>query len=68
MLCDLGRLEDGLRSFDQALAARPDYAEGWCSRGVVLRKLGRPADALGRRPAQTGRGAGQPLRLSELSH
>ncbi|HEY4031618.1 MAG TPA: tetratricopeptide repeat protein [Caulobacteraceae bacterium] len=42
----LGRADEALASFDQAIALDPDYADAHHSRGVVLRELGRPEDAV----------------------
>ena len=38
-LFDLGRNEDALASYDQALALRPDYADALVNRGQCLVKL-----------------------------
>ncbi len=37
---------DALRSYDRALAAKPDYAEAHFNRANALRQLGRSRDAL----------------------
>lgn len=42
----LGMFEDALRSFDVALAEKPDLAELHNNRANALRELGRPEDAL----------------------
>lgn len=45
-LCELGRFEEALTSWDRALAIRPDYAEALNNRSVALHKLGRFEEAL----------------------
>jgi protein O-GlcNAc transferase len=48
VLQSLGRYEDALRAWDQALAVKPDYQEILLNSGALLRKLHRHAEALGR--------------------
>jgi protein O-GlcNAc transferase len=45
-LQDVGRLGEGLASYDRALEMRPDWPEALNNRGNVLEKLGRFEDAL----------------------
>ena len=45
VLQELGRLDDALISYDEALALRPRYAEVLSSRGVALKELGRLDEA-----------------------
>ncbi len=42
----LGRNEEALASYDQALKIIPDYHQVWYNRGVVLGKLGRNEEAI----------------------
>ena len=42
----LDRYDEALKSYDRAIALRPNYAKAHCNRGSVLDILGRPADAL----------------------
>lgn len=44
-LLRLGRAEEALTCYDQALALASDYAGAWYNRGGVLEHLGRKADA-----------------------
>jgi ABC-type phosphate transport system substrate-binding protein/Tfp pilus assembly protein PilF len=44
-LMRLGRAEEALATFDQAIELKPDYAEAWSSRGNVLMALGRRDEA-----------------------
>ena len=37
----LGRLEEAVASYDQALKIKPDKYEAWYNRGILLIKLGR---------------------------
>jgi tetratricopeptide (TPR) repeat protein len=46
VLAALGRREEALASYDQALAIQPDYAEALYNRGVVLGGLRRLTEAL----------------------
>ena len=43
---NLGRYEEALASYDQALKLQPDYLEAWHNRGNVLLNLGRYEEAL----------------------
>ncbi|MBK9490309.1 MAG: tetratricopeptide repeat protein [Haliscomenobacter sp.] len=45
MLCDLGREEEALADYEQAIINRPDYAEGYINRAIVLKALGRIGEA-----------------------
>lgn len=45
-MANLGRYEEALVSFDQALAIQPDDHAAWVFRGVVLIHLGRYSEAL----------------------
>ncbi len=40
VLQDLGRLEPAVKSFDQAIQIKPDYADAYYNRGNALQKLG----------------------------
>jgi tetratricopeptide (TPR) repeat protein len=42
----LGRAQDALKSYDRAIALKPDFAEALNNRGNALRALKRPRDAL----------------------
>ena len=44
--CRSGRHEDALASFDTMLAVRPDHAEAYLDRGLILQVLTRPSEAL----------------------
>lgn len=45
-LLQQGRGEEALAAFDKAIALKPDDAELWSNRGLALRELQRPADAI----------------------
>ena len=45
-LDNLGRLEEAIASYDQALAIKPDDNQAWYNRGVALGKLGRLEEAI----------------------
>ena len=45
ILCEIGRLEEGLVNFDTAVALRPGEAEFYQNRGNVLLDMGRFAEA-----------------------
>ena len=45
-MSDLKRLDEALRSYDRALALKPDYVEALTNRGVVLADLKRSDEAL----------------------
>jgi CHAT domain-containing protein/Tfp pilus assembly protein PilF len=45
-LYELGRNEEALASFDQAISLQPDYYQAWDNQGAVLIKLGRHKKAL----------------------
>ncbi|MEH2372102.1 TPR end-of-group domain-containing protein [Nostoc sp.] len=42
----LGRNEEAIASYDQALKFKPDLHEAWCNRGNALGKLGRNEEAI----------------------
>ncbi|MEH2147081.1 TPR end-of-group domain-containing protein, partial [Nostoc sp.] len=42
----LGRNEEAIGSYDQALKFKLDYHQAWYNRGIALRKLGRNEEAL----------------------
>ena len=44
-----GQLQEALGQFDQAVALKPDYAEAYNNRALILQDLNRPGDALTRR-------------------
>ena len=46
MLKELGRLDEALASYDEAVALRPDRAEARYNRGGALQGLGRLEEAL----------------------
>ncbi|MGF1601085.1 MAG: tetratricopeptide repeat protein, partial [Thermosynechococcaceae cyanobacterium] len=46
ILDDLGRYEDAISSFDQAIKFKPDYHQAFYNRGVALANLGRYEDAI----------------------
>ena len=46
VLFDLGRPQDALAAFDQALARNPGIAAAWNNRGLALNQLGRHGEAL----------------------
>ncbi|MFH1011054.1 MAG: tetratricopeptide repeat protein [bacterium] len=41
-----GNYEEALVEFEQVVARKPDHAEAWCGKGVVLGNLGRNTEAL----------------------
>jgi tetratricopeptide (TPR) repeat protein len=43
---DVGNNERAMRDFDQAILLKSDYALGYLNRGVALRNLKRPNEAL----------------------
>ena len=45
-LTELGRLDEALDAYDQAIALKPDYAWAWARRGRTLRVLGHYEEAL----------------------
>ena len=45
-LSDLGRKEEAIASYDQAVAIKPDKHEAWYNRGVALSALGRNEEAI----------------------
>ncbi|NET32379.1 MAG: tetratricopeptide repeat protein, partial [Cyanothece sp. SIO1E1] len=45
-LDDLGRKEEAIASYDQALAIQPDYHQAWYNRGVALSALGHKEEAI----------------------
>ena len=45
-LFNLGRLEEAIASYDQALKIKPDDHEAWNNRGIALRNLGRLEEAI----------------------
>lgn len=45
-LTELGRLEEALEAYDNAISLKPDYAWAWARRGRTLRVLGRYKAAL----------------------
>ncbi len=46
MLARMNRPEDALKSYDRAIALKPDYAEAFNNRGMILRGLKRIPEAL----------------------
>lgn len=42
----LGRYEEAVQAFDQALKLRPDYPDAWYNMGIALGKLGRRKEAI----------------------
>ncbi len=40
-----GKYEYSLQAFEKTLELRPDFAEAWHNKGVILTKLGRPGEA-----------------------
>ena len=42
----MGNNERALGDFDRAIAVKPDYANGYGNRGISLRNLNRPTEAL----------------------
>ena len=44
-LLKLGRLEEALERFDEALTLNPALGEGWYNKGIVLEKLHREGEA-----------------------
>jgi tetratricopeptide (TPR) repeat protein len=45
-LKDLKRLDEAIRSYDRAIALKPDFAEAHCNRGNALKDLQRWEEAL----------------------
>ncbi|MEQ8961479.1 MAG: tetratricopeptide repeat protein [Coleofasciculus sp. C2-GNP5-27] len=45
-LSELGRYEEALAHYDQAISLQPDFYQAWCNRGGVLNELGRNEEAL----------------------
>jgi tetratricopeptide (TPR) repeat protein len=45
-LCEEGRYEDAIKSYDRAVSIKPDYYEAWGNRGITLDNLGRYEDAI----------------------
>ncbi|MEL6581075.1 MAG: tetratricopeptide repeat protein, partial [Cyanobacteria bacterium J06621_12] len=45
-LFNLGRYEDAIAAYDQALAIKPELHEAWYNRGIALFSLGRYEDAI----------------------
>jgi Flp pilus assembly protein TadD len=41
----LGRNEDAVASYDQALALDPCHADAWFNKGMSLKKMGQPKEA-----------------------
>ena len=45
-LLNLGRYEDALKAFEEAVTLSPHNTNAWYNKGVALRNLGRYEDAL----------------------
>jgi tetratricopeptide (TPR) repeat protein len=46
VLGNLGRSDEALKCFDEAIEINPQFAEGWFNKGVVLKKLHKYDEAL----------------------
>jgi tetratricopeptide (TPR) repeat protein len=42
----MGKYEESIKAYEQALMIAPDYSSAWNNKGVILSKLGRYAEAL----------------------
>lgn len=46
ILLSMGRYEEALQAFNQALRRNPDYAEGWNCKGIILMQMDRCREAI----------------------